>query len=313
MCSRAFVLAALLATGAAQTAPGLPVWPVDLETHQQAQRFARDGGRTIQEYVEIDREAEAAFAMSQNIIVLGTATSVEPYWRDKTIYTAVTVEVEECLKGNCGTGSLTMSIYGGTIDGVTHAIYPSGPWWSGPFDITPPAVGDRCIFLLWRDREDPSFLRGGGSKTRYVIKDGQVARKGIPLGDFVSVVRAHAATRTPAALFDASEAVVLGEVTKEKGKHETDILLRIDDAAKGDMPLGGVVRVALPRTSHTLSDCPRFRLGERALVFLSKQPDGIWTITDGRDSKLRILDDGTIEGIASLDDLASQARGAPPN
>ena len=313
MCLTPFMVAGLLAAAAAQTAAGLPAWPIDLDTAWQAQTYASDSGMTIEEYVEVDTESELSFVLSREINLVGTAESVKPYWRDTTIYTAVTVDVEECLKGNCGSGSLTMSIYGGTIGDHTMTVEGGGPPWSGPSDMEPPCVGDRCVFLIRRDSDDPSFLGGGGTKWRYLIKEGQVVRKGIPLEDFTAVLSAYSATRTPIALFRASEAVVVGVVTSEREHRRSDILLEIEDVIKGDVAEGKPLRVALPSVRHKRNDCPRFRLGERVVLFLNKMPEGIWTITDGRDSKLRVLDDGTIQDAGSLADLVSGAQGAPPN
>ena len=187
------VALSLLAAVPATTGRELPDWPLDQEVLSQIESLHADSRMTAEEYAEAATKSELATVLSADVVVLGRVSSVEAYERDKEIYTGITVDVEEYLKGRTDEDTVTISFFGGTIGDRTMTIEGSGPPWSGPFTNWPPVEGDRYVFLAeWRG-EDGDFLSGGSPRRRYWIVDGQVVRKGMPEDEFLEVLRAYLA------------------------------------------------------------------------------------------------------------------------
>jgi hypothetical protein len=171
----------------------LPDWPLDQEVLSQIESLDADSRMTAEEYAEAATKSELRRVLSADLVVLGSVLSVEPYERGTEIYTGITVDVEDCLKGHTDESTVTVSFFGGTIGDRILTVQGSGPPWSGPFTNYPPVEGDRYVFLAqWRG-EDSDFLSGGSPRHRYWIVDGQVIRKGMPEDEFLHVLKAYLA------------------------------------------------------------------------------------------------------------------------
>jgi len=187
------IAVSLLAAAPATADRELPDWPLDQEVLSQIESLDADSRMTAEEYAAAATRSELARVLSADVVVLGRVSSIEAYERGKEIYTGITVDVEEYLKGHIEESAVTISFFGGTIGDRTMTVEGSGPPWSGPFRNYPPVEGDRYVFLAqWRG-EDSGFLAGGSPRRRYWIVDGQVIRKAMSEEDFISVLRAYLA------------------------------------------------------------------------------------------------------------------------
>jgi hypothetical protein len=306
----ALILAAVVLAGIpGDTSAQVPEWPVDLELLRSADFYAtQSGADTAEEIIEAARRSELALVLAQDLIVVGTVTSTQGHETSPRgeIYTDSTINVESCEKGDCGGGTLTARTIGGTVGDRTLSVVGSGPPGSGPFNTDAPKVGDRGVFLMRRDVHEPSVLWGGTPRCRYVVQNGQVVRKGMLLDDFLALLRAYLQSRTPVALFRASDAVVMGTVKEVVFSHKNPplepappegrnfALLEVQDVGKGELLRGMAIRVELPYTAGLDEDWPRFQAGERVVVFLKKTLEGTWEPAAGWDSRVRVPDDGSI-------------------
>ena len=187
------VALSLFAAVPATTGRELPDWPLDQEVLSQIESLDVDSRMTAEEYAEAATKSELARVLSADVVMLGTVSSVEAYDRGKEIYTGITVDVQEYLKGQTDEDAVTISFFGGTIGDRTMTVEGSGPPWSGPFTNWPPIEGDRYVFLAeWRG-DGHDFLSGGSPRRRYWIVDGQVVRKGMSEDEFLEVLRAYLA------------------------------------------------------------------------------------------------------------------------
>ena len=186
-------VALLLLAAASPTGRELPDWPLDQKVLSQIESLDADSSMTDEEYAEAATETELRRVLSADLVVLGRVLFVEPYERGKDIYTGITVDVEDYLRGRTDGDTVTFSYFGGTIGDKTATVQGSGPPWSGPFTNYPPVEGDRYVFIGdWRG-EGGDFLAGGDPRLRYWIIDGQVIRKGMPEDEFLGVLRAYLA------------------------------------------------------------------------------------------------------------------------
>ena len=159
--------------------PGIPEWPVDLLFHhEEYAEFAIRARRT-----ELERLSEA------EMVVLGTVQSAVGYWREGTIYTSATVLIDDCVSGGCPGDTLVLDFLGGTTpDGEGASYHPSGPPWAGPYNFTLPEAGKSYVLLVRRDDESDQLL-GNLPRYGYEVLNGRVVRKGIPVGEFVDIIR----------------------------------------------------------------------------------------------------------------------------
>lgn len=101
------------------------------------------------------------------IIVLGTVSESDSYWKiyedDEfpAIMTRHTVDVEDVLKGDLGTKTVGITVFGGTADGVRH-VTPSVEL----------AEGDKVLLLLGKDTASifgDRYSPVSASKSIYII------------------------------------------------------------------------------------------------------------------------------------------------
>mgnify|MGYP006281393505 CR=1 FL=1 len=313
-----FVIIGLLLAALGGVSEEQSAWPVDIAIQESAPQYTGnpDSRMTVEDVLDKAEQVDVRRLLSVDVIVLGTVTETMSFLEGREPFTRVSIDVDDCLKGHCGSGVIDIIAPGGTVDGVTTETHASGPLWAGPFRSEPPVAGSRYLFLLRRDEKDPSVLRTGGNAFRYLIDDGLIARKGIPLETFVPLIGARLEPRRPCALFRISEAVVMGVVTDVNTCPRADpscapnfVSFEVEAVGKGKMVEGEAVRVELPYLRDRGYDFPRFRLGERDVVFLKKTTQGTWNLVDGWDAKLRVLEDGSFEGFRSVSELARLAEG----
>ncbi|UCF78392.1 MAG: hypothetical protein JSW03_09890 [Candidatus Eiseniibacteriota bacterium] len=113
-------------------------------------------------------------------IVRGQVLDVTSRWdsEGKTIFTYVTISVDEWLKG-AGPETVTVRVVGGKVGGV-------GLW----VEDTPVfAGGESVVTFLEPSEEELAHDVRGLFQGKFSVEDGRVIEAGLPLGDFVSMVR----------------------------------------------------------------------------------------------------------------------------
>lgn len=303
------VLASLV-TVAAPRGDGA-VWPQSVTWTAVARELAEtNGSPAAEEYLARCREWELGSINRALAIVLGQVLTVEPAtapfsdWPQGVPVWLITVEIKECVKGDCEGQTVTAQM--GRLAGEQ-----------------PPAVGKTYVFLLEPRRGDPAALIGGFASMRYEVDGEFVPFKGVPLAEFLDAIRWHLASRTPAALFRAADCVIIGTVTDYMGTCRDSLSaldvpggrnfveLKIEQTAKGDIEPGSTIRVELPFTLASAwwdgspLDVPTFFFGERVLLFIERADGGSWRLAGGADSRLPVRHDGSFGEYASLADLAA--------
>jgi hypothetical protein len=119
-------------------------------------------------------------------VVVASARSVEPQWRentygDRVIVSRILLDVEETLKGPAGSNAIWMDLEGGTLEGVTLRVS----------DLPELKPGERAVFFL--DEGDNGVatphLRGQGILK--LEKDDVVTGSSLRLEDIRSSARAR--------------------------------------------------------------------------------------------------------------------------
>ncbi|HEX2279662.1 MAG TPA: hypothetical protein VHN13_21445 [Candidatus Tectomicrobia bacterium] len=113
-------------------------------------------------------------------IVLGTVTNQVSAWNDQhtSIYTDVTVAVEEAIKGSPGE-AVTFRVTGGVVGdmGMRTSVDPVFK------------DGERVIVLL--HTEDSTARVLGQEQGKFTVSNGMVTHRGqaVPLADFINAIR----------------------------------------------------------------------------------------------------------------------------
>jgi len=119
-------------------------------------------------------------------VVVASARSVEPQWRentygDRVVVSRLLLDVEETLKGPAGSNAIWMDLDGGTLDGFTLRVS----------DLPEMKPGERAVFFL--DEGDNGVatphLRGQGILK--LEKDDVVTGSSLHLEDIRNVARAR--------------------------------------------------------------------------------------------------------------------------
>ena len=288
-------------------------WPPDTSWVAQAESVAvtdTEGAEGAGLWLPALIEAERSRIVLSDVVVLARVERIESYRSERGgVRTAIALEVEECLRGECQGGHVVTCIPGGVIG--DEAVVVTG------FDA--PAVGARYVFCLTRDPHEPGKLRGGHAETRFLVKGDFVKRKGMRLGAFLSVLRRELESRPPERLFMEADAVVAGTVIEctfkyppllghqESAGHHNSALLSVEQVAKGSLTPGQTVLVCLPPKVRQHQDVPSVEPGERVVMFLRRTQQGAWWPLGGKDSALHMNEDGSVGDFPSLEHLADQA------
>jgi hypothetical protein len=293
--------------------PPLADWPPDaemaaIESHVAESRGQDEADRWMQWHLT----TEHAFLLSSEMVVVGTVASLadtnlpEPSQGFGPNTCAFTVDIEECVKGDCGRARVTAY--------MARGIAGEGP----------PRTGGRYVFFL---REHPTLqgvYLGGFRDDRFEIRSGVVTRKGMELEDFVSIIRRHLASRTAVALYGSADAALLATVgeCERSVRYEGDphfrseynfARLHVDEVGKGPFAAGDTVEVRLSFHSipqygiYEAIDGPNFITGEHAVVFLCERESGEWSPAAGADSRIPARPDGSFGTWRSLSALAEAA------
>jgi len=295
----------------------LPEWPVDLSMAAYAEYEAtRLGPEAATAFLERARRVDLERMLAQDLIVLGTVSSLGSKATETGIYTTIHVDVEEVLKGQCPRSSIEIWKVGGTLHGRRASVDLNIPAHAGPPGNDPPDVGTRHIFLGRRVGDNGAVLAGGRQNLRYEVRDGIVVRKGLKLDEFLAVIARHVERRTPACLYRCSDAVVLAEVVEKVFAHRRPIAGRADsnytlvaahEVAKGSVEPNQRLRIALPYAVDVVGDdLPRFGEADRVVLFLSAS-GGAWSLNGGWDSVLHVRADGSFANYSSLRQLADES------
>ncbi len=84
--------------------------------------------------------------------------------------------------------------------------------------------------------------------------------------------------------------------------------VRVEEVAKGDVPLGQTVRIELPAKGNEHQDVFACEIGTRILIFLRKSGDGRWYPIGGRDAALPVGSKGEVGGYPSSEELLAHLR-----
>ncbi len=128
------------------------------------------GVSTLEEALTEEQEINRA-----SLIVEGTILEAKPYWKiihnDKPprIYTEFTVKVDDVIKGDINSQTITFVVGGGDLDGIISR--------TESVDLT---VGEQVILLLGKDIHSifgDTYNPISISKSIYKIEDGQAINK----------------------------------------------------------------------------------------------------------------------------------------
>lgn len=291
-------------------------WPLSTCWIEQEKALAAEEGGDYAEFVIDSRaEVERSLVLASDIIVVGRVESLEGeevtihHLRRTTIRTAITIDVEERVRGELSSRSLVTYLAGGTVGERTLTF-------SG---ISLPEVGKRYVFCLMEDPLKPGEFRGGYPETRFEIKDGRIVDKDMSVEAFISLLRQQTEPRRPSHMLEMADGVVAGTVSKflfqygvpqyllGDAEQRNLMLLTVERVIKGDIESVEPLRIELPPAVSKAQDVPILEPGERVLVVLRSSSEGGWCLLDGRDSVLRVDKDGRVGGYASLDDFLAAA------
>ena len=113
-------------------------------------------------------------------IATGTVSELESRWEnDGLIYTYVTLQPEEYLKGDSAADELTVKVPGGTVGGITLRVADAPRF----------AAGERVLVFL-EDEHSPVYRSLGGFQGKQTISNGLVVERGAPLSAIENEIRA---------------------------------------------------------------------------------------------------------------------------
>jgi hypothetical protein len=308
-------------------------WPVDLSWVEEAKRVSQiRGEEDASRLIESKIEFEQRLFLESRVIAVGRVVAVDSYeaGRGKEIRTAITIAVDECVKGDCPGGSIVTHILGGSVADRTFTVRGTEP----------PQNGELYVFRLRSMPTDPGLLWGGYRTECYRIEDGVVARKGVTLKTFLECVRELLSTRAPEILLESCDAAVVGVVedyrcdvarpaAKEAGCKGVEsaeaqpesavhgaverpieeahnyIDLHVGRVVKGAVDEGTLLHVVLPYLAGAGSDFPMLAKEDQVLLFLRKTEGGAWEPLGGTDSALLVRGDGSVGHYESVEALAA--------
>ena len=306
-------------------------WPPDLAWFKDAKRVeVLRGEQDASRLLTANAELEQRLFQRATMVVVGRVLRLESYVVERSgeARTAITIAVDECVKGGCIGGEITTHVSGAIIGEENHWMRGSGP----------PELGQRYVFCLRTRVSEPGLLWGGYHEESLVVdEDGTVARKGIGLGAFLDAVRDLTNRRSPPVLLRLCDAAVVGVVVAanyscilppdEDPRSETEVSdyvrnafghdadplghnymdVLVERVLLGDVAEGEVVHVALPYLRGARGDLPVFMPGTRVLQFLNRDSEGVWVPRGAADSTIAVQVDGGIGVDLSIDELAEAA------
>ena len=316
MCAVIWGLAVVLALGGG-TEHGAE-WPPDVEWSEGVERTATNGEQERADAVMSEAvDAECAMVFASDVAVLGRVARLEYYepQRDGVplrgdVRTAIVIDVERCLRGECEGTQVRTSVAGGVTGNSMISLV----------GVTPPEVGERYIFCLHKNPFEPGGLRGGNRETSLLVEDDVVSRKGFPLAEFLAILERGVERRSPASLLNVCDAAVVGTVTEYvfelrgppgalvSSESRNFVRLQVERVAKGEMSEGRDLFLRLPPKVSARQDVVALEPGDRIVAFLRKTEGGEWFLTGGKDAALSVSEDGRVGGFASVDELVASAR-----
>jgi len=113
----------------------------------------------------IRRSTEELTVLSE-FVVEGTVTDVEARWREdhKFVYTYVTVDVDEVMKGQLRESTIVLEELGGTANGVTATVE----------GVPVFETGERVIVFL--DVVDDAYRCHGFAQGKFTVEDSRLGR-----------------------------------------------------------------------------------------------------------------------------------------
>jgi len=115
-------------------------------------------------------------------IVIGKVIYTESSYLEagKAIYTFVTIEVDEVIKGDVVAGQIVLRVPGGSVGDETMEVSHAPSF----------MIGEEVLVFVARqtDGQDVIYNAENG---KYTIEDGIVVEEGVPLENFVLAIRAY--------------------------------------------------------------------------------------------------------------------------
>lgn len=115
-------------------------------------------------------------------IVIGKVTEKKSQWNaDRTsIYTLVTLAVEQWLKGQSGNNKMVIKVPGGEVGGITQQVEDAASF----------HTGEKALVFLSRN-DDGTTGVVGGFQGKTTIEGGNVVSSNQSLNDFISQIKAE--------------------------------------------------------------------------------------------------------------------------
>ena len=128
------------------------------------------------------QKAITELSKKSDLIVVGKVSKMQSAWnKQKTrIYTNITVDVEEYVKGNGNTKSIIVTNPGGEVDGVGE-LYTHTPKFKSTEEV---------MLFLNKNKEGRLFVTNGHKGKFSVIKDASLNKKIIGTGESINDIKA---------------------------------------------------------------------------------------------------------------------------
>jgi len=275
---------------------------------------ARDPGDNLaREYVSTWVSKEERYISSADCVALGTVTelAVRSFGNPKrpSLYTLVTLSVEQCLRGPCS-DELEFVAAGGQIGSYAVEITPAAAY----------AEGDRCaVVLFWEQSPHGRQLAGISPYSKYIVAgEGTVERKGIHIDQFLEELGELLPQVSVLDDLEEADLVVIGEVTSAWWEwNALNTPWGADEPVPARMATLAVKEV-LKGESHdheitVVQHSPRaapgrvlaeFRKGEDVLLFLRAGLGGTYELVRGRAGKHDLESAATADVLGELGDTS---------
>jgi len=268
------------------------------------------GPDVAREWLERRTGDERDAVLGSDMVVSGQVLSLRSFTRSGRgdIWTEVVVAVEDCVRGQCESATITFNMIGGFVDGLGLDNSATG---------SPPLEGAQYLFWLRADRRDPTLMTSWGAQSWLRVEGAGdwLPRKGMTLDELLELVREYLEPRHPEQLALSCDAVMQGTVMAVEFKHKRPpvdwsgphsanfIDLLVEEVGRGELQASDVVRVDLPYKGGGALDVARFVTGERVVVFLAQTVSGGWSLAGGRDARIPVNEDGGFGEYFGLDGL----------
>jgi hypothetical protein len=150
------------------------------------------GNVSAQTSALLQRLSLAELTNQADLIALGTVTDAGSYWNEQgtSIFTDISVSIEDVVKGDVAGNQLTVRLPGGQTGNITQLVT----------DIPTFTIGEK-VFLFLQRQEGDTWLVVGGFQGKYIVENGDILGQGKSLPELISdiekIMRGASETEQP--------------------------------------------------------------------------------------------------------------------